>query len=253
MRHALSHRFLWLLAVVMASGCAARPHGPGPDAKHHAARPPGNHPADSDLAPLAAAEASELYRLEPRTGSLRWTDSPLAERRGRSVAFRLTRTDGDDAAERWLLELAGATRSILVRGPDGSIGVEREEDPAEDAVVLYQPAILSLPARLTADRPIVQESSVRVLSARSGRERARGTVRVEATLLGRGTVDTPAGRFEAVWVRVVREMDLNLARVRVVIDSAYARQMRVVNRVEQTTRTLGVFGDTTLSQTRLGP
>lgn len=84
----------------------------------------------------------------------------------------------------------------------------------ENALTLFEPPLLLLPAMLTPGAPVLAESSMRVVRADDPRRmRERGTGRQSITYVGRRLIETPHERTETHYFEVEFRADLRLADV----------------------------------------
>ena len=202
--------------------------------------PLGSPGAQERVPPIAY---TTLWPLATRSGAYQITEGKGV---GDTIEYALKSEDG-----RWHLQLKGKTDVILSAQPDGSVQIEREDDAVEAVTVTYSPPLV-IPAILKTGKPFEGTSDVVIRRQSDAHIREQGTCSYKVELLGRQTLTTPAGEFDAYVVRTIRTMKLRLARVKVVIFDAYVpNQGEVAERIEQTVRPLYLMASTTREERRL--
>lgn len=210
---------LWLGAV----GCAA---------------PPRAEPAPPAEGPVEAVAADQLFPLEARQGAFRVVEGAD---RGKTVPATL-----EQAGEGWVLTLEGRQRTFIERNDAGDLIITREDDFGENVTVRYDPAVVMLPAQVTADAVREGEVTMTVYGLGTDEKREQGTCRYHVSVRGQEDVTTPAGAYEGTYlIHSTRQIDLNLADVTVRLDTAYAAGVgQVAETVVQETKALGLIGGT---------
>lgn len=188
-------------------------------------------PTSGSSAGPGAFEPIDATRLMP--------DAPMAgayvvaagDDEGERQPFTLTPTD-----EGWTLTEEGQSEAIFVRGDGGAVALSRDVNQQQDAAVWYEQPLTVLPAKLTREATVTTESPTRVTNAQGKGQKAAGTTTLRITNIWQASVETPAGTFDdAYHVRQERDMDLGLAKVHIVIDTAYVPGLGPV--AEETWRT----------------
>lgn len=176
-------------------------------------------PAVVDIqGPLSGAEpitAAQLHPFVPHHGLIHRS---VGHSPGKTVRYRLEPDRGDHW--RWTLE--GVRMVHLHHAEMAAVVILMERELSEAVAVTYDPPLVILPNVLTMDQPVEQESQVTVTGLKDGSPRDQGRCRHRVQLLGKRTITTPAGTFQAYVVQTRREMDLQLAQVSVVSETAYA-------------------------------
>ncbi|MCX5658939.1 MAG: hypothetical protein NTW19_04365 [Planctomycetota bacterium] len=245
-----------VLCAMVAIGAMPGCSGPGPVA---ATRPAASQPAPTVDAPAATAPARPSVTIAA-TQPVKGADLfPLRKAAG---MYDITRDDKltpgvpyklePDAANGWTLAI-GDLRVVNLRlDPDGSVLVTREDELGDNLSVTYTPAIRMLPATLTPSQPQEFDCQLVVRSMKDQSVRDKGDCRYTVEYLGTQQVQTPAGEFTAAMVRTTRQMNLNLASVRVTMLTAYVPEKGVVvQRVEEVRRMLGLFSSKSSEESRL--
>ena len=221
-----------LMSLTLGVGCAAGPRAdrPQPRSEDGAYRPV---PTTSGAKLLAPREGQRRFQVETDGRRTTWTETWT----------RLPAQEGDDG-ERWAQVIEGVRRVEFLVGEDGSVKVTREVEVSEDSDVSYEPALLVLPAEVKQDTPAQGEARMTVKNLKGTNTKASGPVTVTVTPVGRTAVTTDDGATDAVAVRAQRKMDLDLAKVRVNIETVYVPGRGTWREtVERVTQALGVFED----------
>jgi hypothetical protein len=149
------------------------------------------------------------------------------------------------------LTLEGKQVSHLGLTDDGDLLTSREDDMEEQVEVSYSPA-LTQPARMETGKAFTGKSQMTIRRMKDGSIRDQGECQYEVVLLGRQSVTTPAGPFDAYVVRTTRTLRLKLARVTVVsLDAFVDGKGSVVQNSTVTIRPLGLMGVTSKEEYRL--
>ncbi len=183
---------------------------------------------------------------------------PLRRDKGR---FQIVEGDDDGYAFAWQLEPAGQgwvytyegyQQVWILQDEAGALRIVREDDLDEDVQVTYEPAVLMLPAKLETGFSESETVTMTVRSLDGTQLRSVGTCINTVTVLGKQSVSTPAGQFEAVMVETRRQVQLPIARVEVQIISAFVPgRGQVAERVVQKVRALGLFDTEEVREVRL--
>lgn len=139
--------------------------------------------APANAGPVSIA-ADAVYKAAP------WKKT-YAE--GRRVIRREARPDGD-SANRWIIDefdspdgtLRGGLvrRTVLERGPDGSIFLAQLDLVLEKRILTFDPALVLMPAVLTSEKPCVSTSDVTMRDGESqNATKTRGTATQTTTLV----------------------------------------------------------------------
>ncbi len=207
------------LAMLLA-GCATGPREGAAPSEGYAAT---DAVAAADLLPLEAGKATYVRKRDGKESR---------------VTFTLAQAD-----KGWQWEAEDVRSTTLVGGGKDGIAIARDIEFDEDADVRYDPPIPMLPARLEQGKAVTAKSRMTVYDASGKSTRAKGNCSVRIDLLGKRSIDTPAGAIDCYIVRTRREIRLDLASVDVVIHSAYAPDKGLVHQaVERHTKALGLFG-----------
>lgn len=169
----------------------------------------------STLSPAPPVNAARLYPLAPHEGqvSIRSGNRPV-----QTPHYSLDNADGND---NWRISLEGIRVTYLQQAADGAIQITREDEHSEGVWVTYDPPIVLLPARVAMDSPIEQRTHMTVYSLADGSLRDQGWCTYQVELRGRRTVNTPMGLKEVYVMRTARQIELGLADVQVVSETAY--------------------------------
>jgi len=125
-----------------------------------------------------------------------------------------------------------------------AVNLLAEDDYASKVRVVYEPAMVVMPARLRAGETTEQlsESSMTVTNLADGSPRDRGRCKYKVELLGKARVATPAGSFDAWIVRTTRHLSLQMAGGTVVTHSAYVEGRGLIaEHIEQNLKMLGLI------------
>lgn len=250
-----------LFAVGAAALAALHLAGCGPDhAAVPATRPAASSPADAATRPAqtpwpAPATApwvipgqplkgAELFRLHSAEGAY---DIAHDDALTPNVPYTLT----PDEQGGWILSI-GELRRVYMREEEGAVLVTREEELDENVSITYTPALRMLPASLTLNRPQEFDCQVVVRNLKDQSVRDKGDCRYSVEYIGEQRVQTPSGEHVASIVRSTRQINLNLASVRVALQTAYVpARGAVVQRVEEVRRMLGLFSSRSVEESRL--
>lgn len=125
-----------------------------------------------------------------------------------------------------------------------AVNLLADDDYASKVRVVYEPAMVVMPARLRAGETTEQlsESSMTVTNLADGSPRDKGRCKYKVELLGKARVVTPAGSFDAWIVRTTRHLTLQMANGTVVTHSAYVEGRGLIaEHVEQNLKMLGLI------------
>lgn len=210
-------------------------------------------------------KATDLLPLAPHQGIYRFFEG---DQTGLDIPFSFS-LDTDNP-NLWRQELTGQTITWFSRLVDGSIAILREDDLREEVSVRYEPALIVLPAHLSAT-PMRATSRMTVCDLDDGLLKTAGPCDYQVTYLGTQKLGTWAGVIDVHLVQVHRQIRLPIAKVNVQVITAYqaghspqknragAKSInqggkgggQVAERVIQTTQALGFFGSRETSETRL--
>ncbi len=176
--------------------------------------------------------------LRPRSARFEFQLTSQANSKPKEVAFDV-RWSTDESVWNQMTETLG--ESIYRIGPNGSIRLVADNDSAEEVEVRYDPPMHARPPQTTLGSRASAKSTMTVYNL-DGSVRDKGTCEYTVESLGTRKVETPAGMFDTVVVRTTRKIDLKLATVQVVIDTAIAPGVGMVaENVRQNIRALGLF------------
>lgn len=183
---------------------------------------------------------------------------PLQDAKGR---FLVIEGDNDglkfswtlkSSSDGWIYNYQGLQKVWFIQDETGALYITREDDFEEEVRVVYEPAILALPALLNSQTAHEQKVEMTVTSLNGKEVRSRGPCYNSITLLGRQTISTPAGEFEAVVVRSKRRVQLPIAKVEIDILSAYVPgRGQVAERISQQIKALNFFDMEEVREIRL--
>ncbi len=158
---------------------------------------------------------------------------------GKSFAYSVKKTqDG------WVRTIADHSVVYLKLHDDGSIVVTREDDLVEKVTVTYDPYVVVVPAKLAKTMKVAGEAKTQVVTISDGSPRGSGTTTYSITSAWQADVKCADGSvFDAHMIRDEREMKLDIATVKITIDSAFAKgQGLVAETVWKQQTALGLFG-----------
>lgn len=235
---------LWPASLPGCTAASPDKRLPGPGTQPATAPTTAPAPA-ATTGPAQAIHAGDLFVLRRLAGAY---DITRNEATTSAVPFTLE----PHAQGGWVLSVGELRRIYLSAQADGSVVVAREEDSRENVAVTYTPTLRMLPSRLTPHHVEEFDCQMVVRDLKDQSVRDKGDCRYSVEYLGEQRVQTPAGEFTAHMVRSTRQMNLNLASVRVTILSAYVPQRgNVLERVEETRRMLGLFSSKATEESRL--
>ncbi|MDX1682127.1 MAG: hypothetical protein R3336_03305 [Phycisphaeraceae bacterium] len=231
----LHHSFLLAILLTGVIGCVSQTVV-ATDTSPPALRPSG--PVDGpDLLPRTARRARMIRSPDGDPESKK--ASSLLRRRYQTEEGAWRVSTGDQVDHLVLDEAATLVKTEIV--------------PGDKVRTVYKPAIPIIPARLKPDQPVEGEVDVTIYNLKGGGVKEKGTCRYRIELLGRRTITTPAGKFEAVLVRTHRQFDLNLAEAEVTLDTHYLVDRGIVHqKVHRITRPLGLFKTEKIYHLHLG-
>lgn len=173
------------------------------------------------------------------------------ERKGEVLTMSLSRADRGEAG-RWVLELEGQNRVFLRRNDAGAIVIERIELLDQNKAVEYDPPVRLLPDRLRPGEEYSTESRAVIYNLETGERTREGRATHRARRVATATFDTPAGKMRGYLVGLVHEIDLDLANLRIVLQSGYTDEHALVyRRIESTVEKLGLFDETSVTTAAL--
>lgn len=196
------------------------------------------------VAPVVVAASSPAQEQSPLAKDL----LPLVPRsvmfvvtEGKELGKQLTHTVAQ-TAKGWEMSTQDVSVVRLHIDDKGDLLVTEEEDLDENVLVVYEPALRALPAKLVAGQPSTQTVHMTVFNRRTHKVRDEGSCEITVEFVATRPVQTPAGSITATVVKTTRHIRLGLAEATVTMHSAYqAGQGVIVDRVEQHTRAVGLF------------
>ena len=179
----------------------------------------------------------DAFGEEAVTGTYRMAAGPLE---GEDVAFSIPAVaSGQDEA---VMTVEGVREMTWRRDEQGAVMILETTDHLEQVRVVYEPALMVVPARMRVGEVRQQEVEMNVYRLDDGSRRAGGSGTIEVELISAGRFDTPMGRVEGFHVRERHDLHLSLARVNVQVDTIYGRDMGPVRKSTlRRTRALGLF------------
>lgn len=229
MRHRIGLALLMAVAATVAGCVAAPPPVAGP----------------GGFTPVPTTAMADLFPLSARMAHFQIT---RGYNTGQRVDWSLT-ADG----EGWLQTLESINRVHYRTGDDGALLIVREDDFREKVQVTYDPPV-RLPSSLTMGQTVQGQCKVTIRKVADGSVRESGTMTYQVDLLGRRTIDTPAGPLAVVTVRMKRQIRLHMASVTVeIVDDYGMGRGPVAQRTAQTVRALGLGGSPQTFEVRLAP
>lgn len=186
------------------------------------------------------------------TNSLSQTNPDVASLLGSIQQANFLVTDGKHAHETWqftsqlqddgsILQLFHGQHNSRIKIQDGNfVTLFEENDFSQNAKVVYDPPIITIPADLTIQlhKPTTHRMTVYTLDGKSKRD--QGICTVELDVLGMQKITTPAGVFDAMVIKENRQLKLGLVKGSVTIYNAYAPKVGLIgHRVETDLITLG--------------
>ena len=125
--------------------------------------------------------------------------------------WNFSHTQGPMTDEHVLL-FDGQHRSLLKVNQDQTVLLLEEQDYIQQVKVVYNPPIKVIPSDLLHDKSQTLTSKMTVYSLNGKTQRDKGTCTVTLKVLGKQTLNTPAGKFEAIVIQTLRKLQLGLAR-----------------------------------------
>ena len=179
-------------------------------------------------------KAADLIPLKERTFKIEYNEGRM---KGKTVEVTVTKGEKGQ----WV-ESAKDVRILNYGEVDGGIGLPREEDFDEGVIVTYDPAFILMPKELVAGKPFESKTKMTVLNRGSGSKKAGGTCSYKVELVRQEKIQTPAGAFDAYLIRTTRDISLDLASVKVTVQTWHVPgKGMVASHVKQTTAALGIF------------
>ena len=165
------------------------------------------------LPPLKPTSARQLAPLEDVAGQFTEEEG---KQKGKVYNFTYE-LSGDGIIQ----NIEGLRRVYYVWLRDGSLAIQKEDNLVENVKVQYDPALRILPGKIDRTDFPKQVFDVIIHDLSNGNQRAkgRGTSTIEAVWQSR--IKTPLGMKDVYIVREVRELDLDVAKVKVTLDTAY--------------------------------
>jgi hypothetical protein len=198
----------------------------------------------SSSSPSTSTATFKPLTKQPDTSALL---GPMVE----SIPFAVT--DGKFKGKQWtyshrkgasdkehLMIFVDQHRSVLNVNDDGRVLLSTEDDYGQQVKVVYDPPLEVIPADMLNHEPKAITSSMTVYNLDGQSQRDKGACQVSVQILGKQTITTPAGTFEAIMFKTTRQLKLALASGTVTIYDAYAPKKGLVShRVEQKLITMG--------------
>ncbi|NJL31505.1 MAG: hypothetical protein HC898_07690 [Phycisphaerales bacterium] len=102
----------------------------------------------------------------------------------------------------WVYSYQGLQKVWFIQDENGALYITREDDFEEEVRVVYEPAILALPAMLNSQTAHEQKVEMTVTSLNGKEVRSRGPCYNSITLLGRQTISTRPVSLKRWWSAV---------------------------------------------------
>src|SRR5439155_23654305 len=134
----------------------------------------------------------------------------------------------------------GQSVEFLRHDESGAVLLAGEDDLEHGVHIVYDPALVLVPAPTTRPAAVTSEGHMTVTNLATGAKRTEGRIVYKLEPQGEGDVDTPRGKYHTVTFRATRSMKLSAADVQAVITSHYAPGEGLVAEESTTqTRVLG--------------
>jgi len=142
----------------------------------------------------------------------------------------------------WIVRLEKHNRLVCRRTEEGGLTLVEDLDFQRDKRTRFDPGLWVLPPEMAIGQTFHRRGRTRVFNPDSGLELADGTYDQTIQLVGRRTVETPAGRFDGFHVRSASKVNTALANVTVTVDTVFVPEVGpVYEDVKMRIVTLGLF------------
>ncbi len=147
-----------------------------------------------------------------------------------------------EAESLWIVRLEKHNRLVCRRTDGGGLTIVEDLDFRRDKRTRFDPGLWVLPPEMAIGQTVHRRGRTRVFNPDSGLELADGTYDQTIQLVGRRTVETPAGRFDGFHVRSASMVNTSLADVTVTVDTVFVPEVGpVYEHVKLRIVTLGLF------------
>jgi len=138
-------------------------------------------------------------------------------------------------------ELSGARIEYLRRDEAGNVVLTAVIDHANNALSLFEPPLVVMPAELPRGKPFEARTAMRVVDSRiQSKEKERGSAVRTVEYIGKRLLNTPIGEIECVQLRISFTADLRMADAETLTMLYVAPEYGVV--AEQWSEVVKVFG-----------
>jgi len=163
---------------------------------------------------LAAVQPAELTAkdLAPHSiGATRWqlVDAQWRPTGKLPVALSAAAVGGSESA--WRVDGIDGTVDDLLMASDGSLQLAHTDSVGDDARTTFDPPLLLAPSVLRRDEEFISETSMRVDSMTTQRNRDNGDARRILRIVRGERIRTPAGEWDATVIESVFTATLDMA------------------------------------------
>ena len=130
----------------------------------------------------------------------------------------------------------GLRRVYYVWLRDGSLAIQKEDNLIENVKVQYDPALRVLPGKIDRTDFPKQTFDVLVYDLSNGHQKAKGKGFSAIEAVWQSRIQTPRGAKDVYILREVRELELDIAMVKVTLDTAYQEGQGEIMQMEWETR-----------------
>ncbi|QQE11777.1 hypothetical protein JD969_20230 [Planctomycetota bacterium] len=149
-----------------------------------------------------------------------------------------------------ILNIEGLRRVYFEWDSQGNLILKRDDDFQENVRVMYNPGLVILPAKLEEREPKIKGvSKVEVFGLTNGNRRAVGTVSNEITAIWQSQIPLNNQEIKAYIIREKRMLDLDIAKVQLTLDTAFAPGKGELLQMEwRTQKALDIFVENSKSK-----
>ena len=187
------------------------------------------------LPPIKPITASELMPAQNQKGEYRTEEG---KNNGKTFPFTYEKTP-----KGYILTINGLRRVYYEWNSNHDLILKRDDDFQENVRVVYNPGLTILPANIDKNEPNVSSTSqVNVYNLTNGHRRAFGKVSNRLSAIWQSQVSLDSQKVGVYIVREERALDLDMAMVKVTLDTAYAPTHGEVLQMEwRTQKALNLF------------